>query len=59
VIKSRRIRWVEHLARAAYSKGAYRVLMERTEGKNHLEEMDLDGRIILKWILKNWDWEID
>jgi len=36
VIKSRRIRWVEHLARAANSKGAYRVLMARIKGKKSL-----------------------
>ena len=35
-IKSRRIRWVEHLARAAYGQGAYRVLVARNEGKKSL-----------------------
>jgi hypothetical protein len=25
--------------------------------RNDLENLDLEGRIILKWILKNWDEE--
>jgi len=27
------------------------------ERENHLEELDVDGRIILKWIFKLWDVE--
>ena len=34
--------------------------MGKPEGKNHSENQGLDGRIILKWILKKWvrvmDW---
>jgi hypothetical protein len=34
-----------------------RVLVGRSEGKNHLNDFGVDGRIILKWIFKNWDAE--
>jgi hypothetical protein len=36
-------------------KGAYRVVVEKPEGKKHLEEPCIDGRIILMWIFKKWD----
>jgi hypothetical protein len=30
-------------------------LVGRSEGKDHLEDPGVDGRIILKWIFKKWD----
>jgi hypothetical protein len=32
-----------------------RVLVGKSEGMNHLEVPDVDGRIMLKWIFKKWD----
>jgi hypothetical protein len=42
--------WVRHLARVRDRKGAYRVLEGRPVRKNHLEDVGVDGRIILKCI---------
>jgi hypothetical protein len=39
-------------------RGAYRVLVGKPEG-DHLEDPDVDGRIILKWISKKWDGGMD
>ena len=36
VIKSRRMRWVGHVARVRERRGAYRVLVEKPEGKRPL-----------------------
>ena len=33
---------------------AYRVLVGDLRGRDHLEDLGLDGRIILKWIFKKW-----
>jgi len=51
VKKSRKIRWAGHVARMGERRGVYRVLVGKPEGKNHLEDPGIDGRIILKWIL--------
>jgi hypothetical protein len=36
-------------------RGAYKVLVGKPEGKSHLQDIDVDGRIILKCIFKKWD----
>jgi hypothetical protein len=36
VIKSRRLRWAGHVARMGERRGAYRVLVQKPEGRKHL-----------------------
>jgi hypothetical protein len=32
-------------------KNAYKILIGKPEGRDHLEDLDLDGKIISEWIL--------
>jgi hypothetical protein len=43
--KSRKMRWVGHLAHVGEVRNLYRVLVGKTEGKNHLEDQGVDGRM--------------
>ena len=36
-------------------RDVYRVLVGKLEGKNHLGDQGVDGKIILRWIFKKWD----
>jgi hypothetical protein len=38
-----------HVARMGERRGAYRALVGKPEGRNHLEDPGVGGRIILKW----------
>jgi len=56
VIKSRRMRWVGHVARMGEGRGVYRVLVGNPEGRgDHWGDPGVDGRIILGWIFGKWD----
>jgi len=47
LIRSRRMKLAVHEARTRDRKHAYRVLLWRPEGKSHLEDLGVDGRVIL------------
>jgi len=49
------MRWVGHLAGVGERRGVYRFLVGKPEGKNHLGDPGVDGRIILRWILTKWN----
>jgi hypothetical protein len=46
---------MQNMALMGDRRGAYRVLVGRPEGRNHLKDLGIDGTIILKWIFKKWD----
>ena len=53
--------WAGNVARVGDSRGAYRVLVGRPDGKTereHLEDSGVDGRIILKRIFRKWKGEM-
>jgi len=46
------MRWTEHVACMGESRGVYRLLVGKPEGKKPLERPGVDGRIILRWIFR-------
>jgi hypothetical protein len=45
MIESRKMRWAGH-------KDARKILVESQKERNHKEDLDVGGRIILKWIVE-------
>jgi len=43
------------VARVGDRRSAYRVLVRKSEGKSYLKDVGIDGRILLKWVLTNWN----
>ena len=54
VIKSRRMRWAGYVARLGERREVYKVLVGKRGGRRPLDP-SVDGRIILRWILRKWD----
>jgi hypothetical protein len=52
VIKSRRMRWPGNVAFMGEMRNKYQILGGKLKVRNHLEDLDTDGRITLKWILQ-------
>jgi hypothetical protein len=47
-LKSKRKRWEAHVVRMGCRRSAYIILVENPYRRGHLEDLRLDGRIILK-----------
>jgi hypothetical protein len=52
VIKSGRMRWAGHVARMGVGKGVYRFWLGGPKGRDNWEDLDVDGRITLRWTLR-------
>jgi hypothetical protein len=52
VTKLRRMKWVEHVTHMGETGNAYNILIRKTEGKGHLEDLGVNGRITLEYILE-------
>ena len=48
MIKSRKMRWAGHVALMGERRGVCMVLVGKPEGKNHLGDPGIDGRMILR-----------
>ena len=45
------------MARMEDRRGLFKVLVGKPEERNNLQDPGIDGRIILRWILRKWDVE--
>ena len=54
VIKSRRMRWAGHVARTE-GEVCTRFWWGNLRERDHWGDQDVDGRIILRWILRKWE----
>jgi hypothetical protein len=46
------MRWAGNIARTEDKRAEYKVLVGRPDGKSHLEDLGIDGKIVLKRIFK-------
>ena len=49
------LRWAGHVARMGDMRNAHRVLMGNLMERGYLEDLGVNGRIILKSIFKKWN----
>jgi hypothetical protein len=57
-MKSRRMRWAEHVARMGAVRNVCKVLVGKLEERDYLGDIGIDGRIILKCALKELDMRV-
>ena len=54
LVKTRMMKWVEHLAHMADRRGAHRDLVGKLEARRPLGNPGVDGTIILRRIIRKW-----
>jgi hypothetical protein len=52
MVKSRRMRWAGHVPQVGKKRNEYGISVGKPEGIISLEDQNLGGLIILKWILE-------
>ena len=55
MIESRILRWAGHVELIRKKRDSYRVWWVILRERDHLEYLCVDGRMILKWIFREWD----
>ena len=59
VIKSRRMRWADHVARMGERRSSYRVLVGKLEGKKPFGKPRRRLEIIIKTVNQKWDGDME
>ena len=54
LIKSRMMKWVDHVAHMGDRRAVYRDLVGKPETRRPLGNPGVDGSIILRWIIRKW-----
>jgi len=54
VIKYKRMKGAEHVAHMGERRGVYGFWWGNLRERDHLEDTRIDGRILLRWILRKW-----
>jgi hypothetical protein len=50
-----RMRWEGHVAHMGERRGVHRVCWRNMRSRDHPEDPAVDGRIILRWIVRKWN----
>jgi len=49
------MRWAGHVVSMGERRGVYRCLWGNLSESDYMEDPNVDGRIILRWIFRKWD----
>jgi hypothetical protein len=53
VIKPGMVRWAEQVARLGEVRNAHKILVGNPEERHHFQDLGVDGRLLLEWILRS------